>query len=133
VTLLGTGVNATLLSGASAGWVSFDFNGAPEITRGRPVTIIVSALNLLSTTDVVCQTEGAYDGFLTLAHSTNSGGSWTTYNEGAMGFEILGQMRRPGTSITTTSRLDAVMVDMQLAGVGRVRRTFAVPGRPAME
>jgi len=131
--LLATGVDAAVLSGSSAGWVSFGIGGAPEIARGKPVTIILSALNLLSTTDVVRETSGIYDGFLSIAQSSNAGGSWTGSNEGSMGFEIIGMMRRPVKGSATSSRLAGMVVDMRLGGVGRIRRTLAVPGRPLME
>lgn len=131
--LLGTSTGVSLLSGSMAGWASFDFSGVGQIARQRPVTIVLSSLALLSTSDVSCETSGVFDGFLAMAQSSNAGSSWTAFREGAMGFEVVGTLRRPGTSTATTSRLDALAVDLSIKDLGRVRRLIPVAGRPAME
>lgn len=132
--LLATSVSVTALSGASSGWMDFVFTGAPEVAAGQSVTIVIGSLVSLGSASVTYASSGIADSQACCATSSN-GSSWSVISDGAVAYELYGQVRTPVMAAGSESRLAGVSVDLTPAGTGMspVHVRVRTPAWPKVE
>ncbi len=116
-TLLATSVSVTALSGGDTGWMDFTFSGAPEVAAGQSVTIVFGSLVSLGSTVVTFSASGVPDSQACCA-TTSNGTTWTVQSDGAIAYELYGQVRSPLYAADTESRLAGVWIDLTPTGSG---------------
>ncbi|TSA40293.1 hypothetical protein D4Q85_00035 [bacterium] len=115
--LIATSTTVTALSGARAGWMDFDFSGAPEVAAGQSVTVVLGALVLLGTAEVTYTQSGIADSLACCATSSN-GSTWSIKADGSLAYELFGQVRGPSIVAGSEQRLASVGVDLLASGAG---------------
>ncbi len=133
-TLLATSVSVAALSGASAGWMDFTFTGAPEIASGQSISIVLGSVVSLGGALVTYSSSGIADSLACCATSSN-GSSWSVMTDGAVAYELYGQVRTPVAAAGSESRLAGLMVDLVPMGTGvpAARARVRTPAWPKVE
>ncbi len=132
--LLGTAidVNETDLP-ASYGWITVPVSGVAGLSPSASVSISFETVTALSNSARMRYCDGC-EGHAVAYRSSSStaGGTWTSYNDGALNLRVYGRVTRPARTPTTLTRLASVGVSVTSfdSSQSAAQATASVSARP---